>query len=127
MALASRVSSLQRALERLRALESYPSQQAQEEERNERRDTEAVLRQALEALSNPQCYEAARRLVAGEPVSAAGGLGSYLALQRLSQAGLATWDVGSGATQCTPLLRGLLELLEQVIEEASAITAEGQR
>jgi hypothetical protein len=85
-----------------------------------------VLRRALAALSSREGYELAGRLLAGEDALAAGSLESSIVLQDLAQAGLAVWDVGSGSSQPTPLLRELFQLLAVAVTEAAA-EAEAER
>ena len=118
IALGERVLSLWRAHERLGALETYP--ESGPGAADGRAAAEAVLRRALSSLGNREAYALARRLIDGETGIAAGSLESSLVLQDLAQAGLATWDVGMGSTEPTPLLRELLQFLETAVEEAAA-------
>lgn len=123
-AIAERVLSLSRAQDRLRALETHPA--AVEPEPDGQAAAEAVLRRALAALGSREGYQLAGRLLAGEKVPTAGSLESSTVLQDLAQAGLAVWDVGSGSSQPTPLLRELLEPLAAAVTEAAA-EAEAER
>ena len=123
-AIAERVLSLSRVQDRLRALETYPA--SGEPVPGRQAAAEAVLRRALAALSSREGYELAGRLLAGEDTLAAGSLESSIVLQDLAQAGLAVWDVGSGSSQPTPLLRELFQLLAVAVTEAAA-EAEAER
>ena len=123
-AIAERVLSLSRVQDRLRALETYPASGEQVPDRQAA--AEAVLRRALAALSSREGYELAGRLLAGEDTLAAGSPESSVVLQDLAQAGLAVWDVGSGSSQPTPLLRELFQLLAVAVTEAAA-EAEAER
>ena len=115
-AIAERVSALARVQERLRALDTYEESSAPTEAR--RAAAEDVLRGALAALSSREGYELAGRLLSGEDALAAGSVESSIVLKGLAQAGLAVWDVGSGSSQPTPLLRELFQLLDQAVSEA---------
>jgi hypothetical protein len=117
-AIAERVVALARVQDRLRALDTYTESIAPTEDR--RAAAEIVLRGALAALSSREGYELAGRLLAREDPAAAGSEESSVALQDLAQAGLAVWDVGSGSSQPTPLLRELFTLLDQAVSEAEA-------
>ena len=117
-ALGERVLSLLRAHERLGALETYPDSGPVAVDA--RAATEAVLRRTLLSLGNRENYALARRLVDDQAGIAAGNLESSLVLQDLAQAGLASWDVGMGSTEATPLLRELLRLLEAAVDQAAA-------
>lgn len=116
-AIAERVLSLSRAQDRLQALETYTA--SGEPEPDGQAAAEAVLRRALAALSSREGYELAGRLLAGEDALAAGSPESSVVLQDLAQAGLAVWDVGSGASQPTPLLRELFQVLAAAVTEAA--------
>ncbi|HUZ00325.1 MAG TPA: hypothetical protein VMU89_08235 [Thermomicrobiaceae bacterium] len=115
-ALRERLLDRVRLLERAQALESHPP--ASGAGRNRTGDSEAVLRQALRALGDAQCFRMAGQVLAGE-AAAAGGVGEWLALQELAQAGLASWDLGTGKVEPTPLLRELHALLAAAIDEAA--------
>jgi hypothetical protein len=103
-------------IERAQALESHPPAAGGAASRLG--DAEAVLRQALRALGVAESYRLAGRILAGETVSG-GGVEEWLALQELAQAGLVSWDVGSGRVDPSPLLRELHALLVAAVEEAA--------
>ncbi len=115
-ALRERLLDRVRLMERVQALETYP--EGGESRAVARRDAEAVLRQALRALGNRECYELAGRLLAGDAVTG-GGLEEWVGLQELAQAGLVAWDVGSGQVEVTPLLRELHAVLAGAVQEAA--------
>jgi hypothetical protein len=115
-ALRERLLDRVRLMQRVQALETYP--EGGERQAVSRRDAEAVLRQALRALGNRECYEMAGRLLAGEAVTG-GGLEEWTGLQELAQAGLVAWDVGSGRVEVTPLLRELDAVLAGAVQEAA--------
>ena len=117
-AIAERALSLSRVQDRLRALETYAA--PGEPTPDGQAAAEAVLRRALAALSSREGYELAGRLLAGEDALADGTPESSVVLQDLAQAGLAVWDVGSGSSQPTPLLRELLQVLAAAVTEAAA-------
>ena len=118
-AIAERVAALARVQGRLQALDTYTESNAPTEDR--RTAVETVLRCALAALSSREGYELAGRLLAREDVHAAGSLESSIVLEDLAQAGLAVWDLGSGSSRPTPLLRELFHLLDQAVTEAEAL------
>ncbi|HEY8802112.1 MAG TPA: hypothetical protein VIN00_03455 [Candidatus Dormibacteraeota bacterium] len=118
-AIAERVVALARVQDRLRALDTHTEASAPTEDR--RAAAEVVLRGALAALSSREGYELAGRLLAREDVHAAGSLESSIVLEDLAQAGLAVWDLGSGSSRPTPLLRELFHLLDQALTEAEAL------
>ena len=124
LALGERVLSLLRAHERLGALETYPDSGPGADDA--RAAAEAVLRRTLLSLGQRETYALAKRLVDDEAGIAAGSLESSLVLQDLAQAGLASWDVGMGSTESTPLLRELLRFLEAAVDEA-AVQVDEQR
>ena len=117
-AIAERVAALGRVQDRLRALDTYDESMATTEDR--RAAAETVLRGALAALSSQEGYQLAGRLLALDGREAAGTLQSSVTLRDLSQAGLAVWDVDSGSSQPTPLLRELFQVLDQAVREAEA-------
>ena len=115
-ALRERLLDRLRLVDRVEALEGYPA--APGEPSAERRaQAEALLRVALRALGNAECYELSSLLLAGGRPEA--GLETWLGLQELAQAGLVSWDVGSGGIEPTPLLRELHALLAGAVREAS--------
>lgn len=114
-ALKERLLDRIRLMDRVQALETYPNAP---DGRPARGDAEAVLRQALRALGNRECYELAGRLLAGETVLG-GGLEQWVGLQELAQSGLVSWDVGSGHIEATLLLRELHAVLAAAVEEAA--------
>ena len=115
-AIAERAAALARVQDRLRALDTHTESSPPPEDR--RAAAEVVLRGALAALSTRDGYALARRLLARDGVPAAASLESSLVLQDLGQAGLAVWDVGSGLSQPTLLLRELFQLLDQAVTQA---------
>jgi hypothetical protein len=115
-ALRGRLLDRVRVMERVQALETY--REGRGSQAVSRPDAEAVLRQALRALGNRECYELAGRLLAGEAVTG-GGVEAWIGLQELAQAGLVAWDLGSAEVRVTPLLRELYAVLAGAVEEAA--------
>jgi hypothetical protein len=103
-ALTERVLSLARTNERLRALEDESEGHVVGEP-----DAETVLRSALLALCSREGYDSARRILAGEQVSAG---------DRLQKAGLVVWDPAANSMRPTALLIELIGLFEAAIAEA---------
>ena len=97
-AVAERVHTLQRANERLEALADQTSDHVVQPA-----DPDAVLRQALDALSAPEATDAARRLLRGENVSVGDGM---------ARAGLVVWDPVSNAMRPTSLLVEVMKVVD---------------
>ena len=117
-AIAERVLALARVRDRLLALDDPMQSGTLPEDR--RGAAEVVLRTALAALSSREGYALAGRLLAREDVPESGGEEPSNPMEALAQAGLAVWDVGSGASKPTPLLRELFRLLDRAVTEAEA-------
>jgi len=117
-AIAERVEALTRVQDRLRALDTHTESSTPTEDR--RAAAETVLRGALAALSSREGYELAERILANEDLNGAGSGEPTIVLQGLAQAGLTVWDLGSGSSQPTTLLRELFQLLDQAVTEAEA-------
>ncbi len=115
-ALRDRLVDRVRMIERAQALETHPagarlaSQQVS--------DAEALLRQCLRALGDRDGYLAAGRVLAGETPGPE-SVTEWTALQDLAQAGLVSWDLGTGAAGATPLLRELYGFLAAAVAEAA--------
>ncbi len=116
-ALRDRFEERARLIDRAQALESHP-QASGEETDGRRRGAEALLRQALRALGERDCFDLGRRVLAGDAV-AAGGVETWAALQELALAGLVTWDLSTGTVEATPLLRELDAVLASALAEAA--------
>ena len=113
-ALRERLLDRLRLVERAQALETHPRAAHGGDRRGE---AEAVLRACLRALGDRDGYRLAARTLAGEVVTA-GGVEEWTALQELSQAGLVSWDIGTGRVEPTPLLRELHGILASAVDEA---------
>jgi hypothetical protein len=98
-ALAERVNALARTRERLRALDDETADHVVQEA-----DANAVLKQAVAVLTTGDGYDAARRLLRGETVTAH---------DDLTKAGLAVWDPASGGIRPTALLIELIQVVDR--------------
>lgn len=97
-ALAERVDALVRTKERLRALDDETAAHVVQEP-----DTDAVLRQAVAALTSPGGLNAARRLLQGVAVSVP---------RDMASAGLAAWDPATDSMRPTGLLVELMKVVD---------------
>lgn len=113
-ALRERLQDRLRLIDRAQALEGHP----RGSEAEAGAGAEALLRAALRALGGAECYALAARVISGEAVSG-GGVAEWTALQELAQAGLVTWDLGSGRVCASPLLVELHAVLDSAVRKAS--------
>ena len=116
-ALRDRLIDRIRMIERAQALETHPV--AEDAAGTLASDAEALLRQVLRTLGDRDCFALAGRVLSGEAV-AAGGVSEWTALQELSQAGLVSWDLGTGGVEPPPQLRELHAFLAAAIAEAAS-------
>lgn len=115
-ALRGRLLDRLRLIERAQALETHPV--APVKTARQRDDAEALLRQCLRALGDHESFALAGRVLAGDLV-VTGGVAEWTALQELAQAGLVSWDLGSGTVEATALLRELYTPLVAALAEAA--------
>ena len=97
-ALAERVDGLARTSARLKALDDGTAKHIVQEP-----DTDAVLRQAVAALTSPGGLDTARRLLRGDGVTVP---------RDMASAGLATWDPATDSMRATTLLVELMKVVD---------------
>jgi len=115
-ALRGRLLDRLRLIERAQALETHPL--AAGERAPQRDDAEALLRQCLRALGDRDSFALAGRVLAGDLV-VTGGVAEWTGLQELAQAGLVSWDLGSGTVEATALLHEFYTPLMAALTEAT--------
>ena len=106
-ATAERVLALARTDARLKALDDSDKSEAH---LVGKADAELVLRRALMALSSQPGYHAARRILAGERVSAG---------DELAEAGLVVWDPSADSIRPTDLLVELMRVFESAVDQVN--------
>ncbi len=97
-ALAERIDALVRTKQRLQALDDETAAHVVQEP-----DTDAVLRQAVAALTSSGGLDTARRLLRGEAVTVT---------REMASAGLAAWDPATDSMRATALLVELLKVVD---------------